>query len=155
MGIYPIAVDLAFFMPLDLSFSVCAFYIHWKLQEALGSALGMPHEFPYASQQSFDTYIAIGLIACWSTRKHLVQISRKFINSRSPPDDDSTKPLSYRGTVILLLLILAYLFGFYLKAGMSAWVIFVFFAMYLTLATGITRMRSELGSRVHDQHFAR
>ena len=120
----------------------------------MGSALGMLHEFPYASQQSFDAYIAIDLIAFRSTRKLLVQISRKFINSTSPPDDDSTEPLSYRGTVILLLLSLASLFGFYLKAGMSAWIIFVLFAMYLTLATGITRMRAQLGSPVHDQHFA-
>jgi len=36
---------------------------------------------------------------------------------------------------------------------MSIWAILVFFGLFYALATGITRMRAELGSPVHDQHF--
>ena len=38
-------------------------------------------------------------------------------------------------------------------AGMSIWVILVFFGIYYAISTAVTRMRAELGSPVHDLHF--
>ena len=153
MGIYPFAVGLAFFIPLDLSFSVWVFYLYWKLQRVLGSAFALPHGFPYASEQSFGAYVGLGMMAIWTARRHLVQVARKCLGVGARVDD-THEPLSYRGTVIWLLASLAFLFGFCQRAGMSFWVIALFFGLYYMLAIGITRVRAELGSPVHDQHFA-
>ena len=153
VGVYPFAVGLAFFIPLDLSFSVWVFYLYWKLQRVLGDALGLPHGFPYASEQSFGAYAGIGVMGLWTARRHLVQVAKKCLGAGTGVDDTS-EPLSYRGTVVWLLLSLAFLFGFCHRAGMSFWVIVLFFGLYYMLAIGITRVRAELGSPVHDQHFA-
>ena len=153
VGVYPFAVGLAFFIPLDLSFSVWVFYLYWKLQRVLGDALGLPHGFPYASEQSFGAYVGLGVMAIWTARRHLVRVARKCFGAGSHVDD-TDEPMSYRGTVIWLLLSLAFLFGFCHRTGMSFWVIVLFFGLYYMLAIGITRMRAELGSPVHDQHFA-
>ena len=61
--IYPFAVGLAFFMPLDLSFSCWFFYLFWKLQQVIGQAMGFAHDFPYATEQSFGTYVGLGISA--------------------------------------------------------------------------------------------
>ena len=53
-----------------------------------------------------------------------------------------------------MLLSIVFLIGFCYKLGMSLWVIATFFGLFFGLATGITRMRAELGSPVHDQHYA-
>ena len=153
VGIYPFAVGLAFFIPLDLSFSVWVFYLYWKLQRVLGSAFALPHGFPYASEQSFGAYAGIGVMGLWAARRHLVQVARKCLGVSSRVDD-TDEPLSYRGTVIWLLASLVFLFAFCHRAGMSFWVIALFFGLYYMLAIGITRVRAELGSPVHDQHFA-
>ena len=53
-----------------------------------------------------------------------------------------------------MVLSMVFLVVFCYKLGMSLWVIALFFGMFFGLATGITRMRAELGSPVHDQHYA-
>jgi hypothetical protein len=53
-----------------------------------------------------------------------------------------------------MLLSMVFLVVFCYKIGMSLWVIATFFGLFFGLATGITRMRAELGSPVHDQHYA-
>ena len=67
---------------------------------------------------------------------------------------DQDEPISYRAAVIWMLLSITFLIGFCYKMGMSLWVIATFFGLFFGLATGITRMRAELGSPVHDQHYA-
>ncbi|MDE0505492.1 MAG: hypothetical protein OXI86_15555 [Candidatus Poribacteria bacterium] len=122
VGVYPFAVGLAFFIPLGLSFSVWVFYLYWKLQRVLGSAFALPHGFPYASEQSFGAFVGIGVMGLWAARRHLVQVARTCLGVGSRVDD-ADEPLSYRGTVVWLLLSLAFLFGFCHRAGMSLWVV--------------------------------
>ena len=153
VGVYPFAVGLAFFMPLELSFSCWFFYLYWQLLRVLGRALGFPPQFPYAAEQSFGAYIGIGLVAVWGARRYLMQVVRAIF-SRRAATPDSREPISYRAAVIWLLLSLAFLVGFCYQMGMSLWVIATFFGLFFALATGITRMRAELGSPVHDQHYA-
>jgi len=152
VGIYPFAVGLAFFMPLDLLFSCWFFYLLWKAQSVVGSMLGLHHGFPYATEQSFGAYVGLGITALWVSRKHLLQVIRKIGGTRSGIDD-SREPLSYRTAMLLIILSMTFIIVFCYKAGMSLWVILLFFGLFFALATGITRMRAELGSPVHDQHF--
>ena len=152
IGIYPFAVGLAFFMPLDLSFSCWFFYLFWKIQSVFGSIIGFQHGFPYATEQSFGTYIGLGICAVWVSRRHLWQVVRKAFRQESQLDD-SKEPMTYRSAILLIGGSLIFLIGFCYKAGMSIWVILLFFALYYALAVGITRMRAELGSPVHDQHY--
>ena len=152
VGIYPFAVGLAFFIPLDLSFSCWFFYLFWKVQRVTGSMLGLRHGFPYATQQSFGAYVGLGITALWVSRKYLKQVVKKVSGARSELDD-SNEPFTYRSAILCIILSMIFITAFCYKAGMSIWAILVFFGLFYALATGITRMRAELGSPVHDQHF--
>ncbi|MYK19005.1 hypothetical protein F4055_12720 [Candidatus Poribacteria bacterium] len=113
IAVFPFAVGMAFFIPLDLSFSCWFFYLFWKVERVFGDALGvrgMPN-FPFTDEQSFGAYLGLFVIAIIATRKHLAQVGRKlFRNDRSV--DDSDEPMSYRVTVLGLIASLSFLVGF-------------------------------------------
>ena len=154
VALFPFAVGLGFFIPLDLSFSCWFFYLFWKWQRIMGSVIGlrgMPG-FPFIDEQSFGAYIGLFVIAIAASRRHLYQAIRKIITN-TPQVDDSAEPMPYRLALFGLLASWGFLVGFCKAAGMSLWVIFAFFAIYYAVSTAVTRMRAELGSPVHDLHF--
>ena len=153
IGLYPFAVGMAFFIPLDLAFSSWFFYIFWKMERVAGAALGLRSipNFPYVDEQSLGAYIGLFLIAAVVTRKHLARVAKQIW--RPPERKDPAEPFTYRGMAALLLLSGGALFLFCKLAGMSSWVILLFFAVYFMIAAAVTRMRAELGSPVHDLHF--
>ena len=160
LGIYPFAVGLAFLMPLDLSFSCWFFYLFWKLQQVVGRGAGFEHDFPYPNEQSFGAYVGLGLSALWISRQHLSQIVRIVFSwsftapsTESIATDQSQEPFHYRLSVSMAIIGFIVLVVFCHQLGMSVWVILIFFCCYYALAIGITRMRAELGSPVHDQHW--
>lgn len=159
--IFPYAVGLAFFMPLDLSFSCWFFYLFWKAERIIGSMFGLHNlpKFPYIEEQTSGAYIGLCILAIWVTRRHIRRVFAAILQSNQSDTDqtaasENNEPISYRTATLGLLLGFTLLIGFSLKAGMTFWVAVIFFALYLILATGITRMRAELGSPVHDLHRA-
>jgi hypothetical protein len=171
--IFPYAVGLAFFMPLDLSFSCWFFYLFWKAERIMGSMLGLHHlpKFPYIEEQTSGAYIGLCTLAIWVTRRHLRQVlgtlfrgtrALEYRSSTSASEyksgtaaiQNTDEPIRYRTAVLGLLIGFSLLIAFSLKAGMTFWGAIVFFALYFILAVGITRMRAELGSPVHDLHRA-
>ena len=156
VAIFPYAVGLAFFIPLDLSFSCWFFYIFWKFERIIASALGLRGlpEFPYVDQQASGAYIGLCLIALYATRKHIAGVIKTVFMGRSKGLDDTNEAMSYRATILALFVSFALLILFCLRLGMSIPVVITFFILYYLLSTGITRMRAELGSPVHDLHFS-
>jgi len=154
VALFPFAVGLAFFIPLDLSFSCWFFYLFWKFERIIASVLGLRNlpNFPYVDEQSFGAYLGLFTIAMIATRSHLKRVFLKtFTNTQEI--DDSDEPMPYRLAIFGLLAGAAFIFGFCKSAGMSIWVILLFFAIYYAISTAVTRMRAELGSPVHDLHF--
>ncbi|MBC8232037.1 hypothetical protein H8E77_21010 [bacterium] len=154
VALFPFAVGLGFFIPLDLSFSCWFFYLFWKWQRIMGSIIGlrgMPG-FPFIDEQSFGAYIGLFIIAITASRRHLYQAVRKILTN-TPHVDDSDEPMPYRLALFGLIASLGFLVAFCKAAGMSLWVILAFFAIYYAVSTAVTRMRAELGSPVHDLHF--
>lgn len=154
VALFPFAVGLAFFIPLDLSFSCWFFYLFWKAERIMASVLGLRGlpNFPYVDEQSFGAYLGLFTIAIIATRTHLKRVLLKtFTNTQKV--DDSEEPMPYRLAVFGLIAGVAFLVGFGKYAGMSIWVILAFFGIYYAISTAVTRMRAELGSPVHDLHF--
>lgn len=143
-ALFPFAVGLAFFMPLDLSFSCWFFYLFWKLELIAGKALGIRSlpDFPYIEPQTAGSYAALCALALWTTRSHLAALFRR------------TSARSGRWMAVGAAAGIAALAAFSVRIGMAAWVAVAFFAAYFVLSIGITRMRAELGSPVHDLHLA-
>ena len=155
-AIFPYAVGLAFFIPLDLSFSCWFFYIFWKIERIVASAIGLRGlpEFPYVEQQTSGAYIGLCIIAFWGARKHISAVFKTVFTGRSKGMDDSDEAMRYRTTMIVMVVAMALLTFFCVRMGMSVPLVLIFLLLYFALSTAITRMRAELGSPVHDLHFS-
>lgn len=144
ISMYPFAIGLAFFLPLDLSFSCWFFFVFRMFEQVFGRAMGF-RDFPYFSEQASGAWFALAIGAIWTMRKYLIQVSRKAIGISSSLDD-SNEPFSYRLALIGFILLGGFVFGFLYVAGIEAWLIIVFLVMFFLLAIAITRVRAELGT---------
>lgn len=154
-SLYPFAIGLGFFIPLDLSFSCWFFFWFWRLMRVAGAALGLRAlpRFPYMREQASGGYIALCVIAIWASREHLLRMFHATFsgNDRS---DDADEPISYRFAIVGFGLVMVFMVFFCLKGGGTATITFVFFAFYYAISIAITRMRAELGTPVHDLHYS-
>jgi len=151
-ALYPFVVGLAYFMPLDLSFSCWFFYLFRKSQMILGAILGLRSlpNFPYDREQSLGAYIGLSLFALWSGRRYIKGVLKSAL-LRS--EDDASEPLRYRTALLGIAGGIAFIAFFFYRAGMSLWVVFLAFGIYYALSVGITRMRAESGAPAHDLHY--
>ncbi|MBM3235747.1 hypothetical protein FJZ31_05565 [Candidatus Poribacteria bacterium] len=150
----PFLIGLIFLIPLDISFSCWFFFFFWKAQLILGSIMGWRQrpEFP---EQSAGAYIALFFIALWIGRNHFVRVFKAALNpANEHVNDSSIEPLRYRTAMLGFICGFGFILFFCWKAGMSLWVASTFFALYLMTAIGVTRIRAEVGSPIHDLHFA-
>lgn len=156
VAFYPCAIGLAYFMPLDLAFSTWFFFLFWKAQLIAGSILGMRSlpGFPYAKFQQTGAYLAVGLLALWTSRRHIFYIFKTAWKKESSENDSSSEPMGYRSAILGLVIgsTLIVLFG--MRIGMIGWVAVSFFGVYFILSIAVTRMRAELGPLVHELYYS-
>jgi len=153
VSFYPFAMAICFFIPLDLAFSSWFFWMFFKLQRVLASYIGMQGMpgFPYIEEQTAGGYYAIALLAVWVSRHHLRRVATVLIGASGP----DTTPEERREARLAVLLIgggAAFLAYFCLRAGMSASIAALFFGLYFLMATGVTRIRAELGPPAVDTY---
>lgn len=159
ISFFPFAIGMAFFIPLDLSFSLWFFYLFWKAQMIFFATIGLRTAGAGWNQamiieQTAGGFLGLGLVALWMSRRQFSSVFKKIIGLPSEHLDDSTEPLKYRAAVIGLICASIFILIFFYSAGMSIWAIVLFFSMYIVLAIAITRMRAEVGPIVHDLHNA-
>ena len=145
---YPFVIGLGLLMPLDLAFSSWLFFLFFKAELILTSALGINiRGFPYHNEQCFGAAVGICLTLLIFSRRYLFGVFKgAFKNS---PMDDEDEPVRYRFAIAGIILGFAFLVLFSLKIGMSPWLIPIFFGIYFVILLVITRMRAELGFPVH------
>lgn len=146
-SMYPFAIGLSFFMPLELSFSIWVFFLLGKAQLVAAAALGLGKEtqLPYLHQQAMGAYLAIFAVLLWMGRAHFRELSRAF---HGGPATGETRVwrwiLAGIGAGVLCLL------AFAMAAGLSPLLALGFFALYFALSLMVARIRAELGFPVHD-----
>ena len=148
MSFYPFVIGLGFLMPLDLAFSGWFFFIFYKMELVLTSALGINAPgFPYVNEQCFGAAVGLCLSLLIYSRRYLMDVLKTAVKGMSTEDRD--EPVRYRFALLGIILGVAFLFVFSIRIGMSLWLIPVFFGIYLTIVLVITRMRAEQGFPVH------
>ena len=157
VSFYPFVIGMSFMMPRDLLFSCWAFFWIYKIELMVGDMMGWQNlpRFPYAAEQGFGVYLGLLVFALWIGRSHFIGIVRHlFASSKSRFQlDDSREPMPYRLAVIGIVFGIIFLTVFSYKAGMSLWVIPIFFGIYFLLSIMITRLRAELGFIVHGHGY--
>lgn len=154
---YPLAIGLAFLLPLDLLFSCWFFFLYWRMQGVVSNAMSWDTtpDFPFIKEQGFGSIIGLFLFYLWSGRRVYRAVWRSALASfrSGTPSAPTTEALSDRTALLGLLLGMLGLILFCLCAGVTWWIAAFFFALYLPTITVITRIRAELGAPVHDFHF--
>jgi uncharacterized membrane protein YqjE len=152
-SLYPFAIGVCFFLPVDLAFSCWFFFILWQLQRVLSSAFGVTIPgFPFVNDQTAGGYLGLCLIALWVSRRYLRDVfAHVFVRKRL---DERDEALPYRVAFMLLLACLAYVGLFLYWLRMPLWMIVPFLLGYFAIAVAIARMRAELGPPAHDLHYA-
>ena len=147
---FPFVIGMAYFIPLDLSFTFWFFYIFWKFEMIFGSIAGLQRipGFPFIFDQSFGVCVGVLCMTLWSARLHLRDVLKQAWSTGKRTT--SNDPISYRTAVLGLIGGFLLLAGFWWMAGMSFWVAVLVFAIHLTTVTVITRVRAELGPPIHD-----
>lgn len=157
VAFYPFAIGISFLIPLNLLFSCWVFFWFYKLEIVLGGMMGWRNipRFPYANEQGFGAYVGLLGFVLWAGRSHIKRLARHLLSAgASPPRlDDSREPMPYRIAGIGIVMGVAFLTLFSYRAGMSLWVVPIFFGLYFLLGTIIARLRAESGLLVHDLHY--
>jgi hypothetical protein len=146
---YPFAIGLCYLMPLDLIASTWFFHLFWQAERVIGSAAGMASlpGFPYYDEQVRGAWIALLVFALWIGRRYFLRVLMEIFGRSGGYDPD--EPMTYRIAFLGIIAGFIFLVTFCYYAGMSIWLMVVFFIIYFSLSTTITRIRAELGPPVH------
>jgi hypothetical protein len=163
ISMYPFAIGLAYFLPLDLAFSCWFFFFARKMFQVVGASAGWDAPsnagFPYFEQQSSGAWIALGCVVVWSLRGQIrdawrAAFQRKPELAASPSLSamDPAERRRYRIAFLGLAAGVVYLGWFSYRINLSFWVALLFFGLFFLLAIAITRVRAEFGTP-HEIYF--
>ncbi len=142
-------VGLTYFMPLDLAFSTWFFFWLTRAERVIASALGLTNIGKlYLNERASGAWVGIAALTIWMGRRHFIRFFKHLVGVEQ--GDDVNEPFSYRTTAILTVLSIVGVFGFCYLAGMSLWVIAVFYLLFVAFAIAIGRVRAELGPPYHE-----
>jgi len=149
VGLYPFAVGMTYFIPLDLSFSIWFFYLFGKAVRVVGDSFGATGdpEFPYPVEQGAGAWLGLAVVALRASRRHLgAQCLRAWRSGRREGDE----PLSPRASLLGLLAGALFLLVFCGLAGVPVWCTLLFFLLFFAISLALTRVRAEVGPPSHD-----
>jgi len=151
---YPFAIGLAYLMPLDLIVSTWFFHLFWQAERIFGSAMGFASlpEFPYAEAQVTGAWVALLIFPLWIGRKYFINALKQVLKGSNGLNNELEGLMSYRRAVFGIVAGFVFLVAFCYYAGMTVWLMVIFFAIYFALSTALTRIRAELGPSVHTMH---
>ena len=144
---YPFAIGIAYFMPLDLSFSCWFFYVAARVFRIIGAVYGWGAQnngFPYFGEQSAGAWIGLGVTLVYAGRNYWKAVFKSaWAGAKADnPEDGIWYRFALGGLLVgsILLLVFARLIG------LSPWVSVAFFGIVFLLGFVITRVRAEFGA---------
>ncbi|MFW5866654.1 MAG: DUF6785 family protein [Armatimonadota bacterium] len=137
---------LGYLVPTDITLSVWVFYLVLRLANVFQVGVGYDISgFPFTQEQSFGSYLALGLFLVFVAREHLARVFRKAVG-RADEVDDSDEPMSYRAAVIGMVVGVGFMLLWAGSAGMAIWTAAIFFGLFLLFALVYARARAEAGA---------
>lgn len=146
----PFVIGLSFFMPLDLAFSAWFFFLLQKLMRMFLGVMGW--RTLYFDEQAQGAWIGLGLLALWVGRNHFKRLFSQVFSGGGKLSEVN-EPMRYRTALLGIVGGLLFLLWFAYKAGLSFWVLILFFGIYCCSAIGVTKVRAGLGVAVHEILF--
>ena len=152
LNIYFPLIGFAYLINLDVAFSIWFFHLLAVSQVALTNRFGFDvgagdtycSSVPVMAWQGFGGFVVLVSWGLWMAHAHLGDVFRKALG-RAPEVDDRGELLSYRASVVGLVLGMIYVVVFLLASGMSPLVVTVFLFAVFVLYLGVTRIVIEGG----------
>lgn len=142
-------VGLTYFMPLDLAFSTWFFFWLTRAERVMASAFGIANIGKlHLNDRASGAWIGIAVLTLWMGRRHFARFFKHIVGVER--GDDINEPISYRSTALLTVLSVGAVIVFCYFAGMSLWVICIFYFLFVAFALAIGRVRAELGPPYHE-----
>lgn len=144
LGIYPMAVGLAYFVPSSISFSCWFFWLVTRLLYVVGSAFGLEvgdtaaARFPYKEEQAAGAWIAFAMMAGWGARRHWQSLKRHL----SP---DELRTVRWLGLLALGCLLLCA--GMMMLTGIPPLFALLIIGVYVAYVLSGARIRAEAGGQ--------
>lgn len=151
-GIFPFAVPLGFFIPLDLSFSCWFLHLLSQAQLLFSEMLGLkgprPEGFPYLASQAAGSWLALALGALLTSAPHLRRVLKQLLTDRplSSEQSDPREARLLRFAAWAISIGLAGAFASGLAAGMSVGLVVPFLVLFYLIGIAINRVRAEFGA---------
>lgn len=153
--LYPFAIGLTYFVPLDLAFTLWVVAFGWPFvgvaREVAGLNLPTGGVYALVGFQTAGAWLTIAILSLWKLRPHLREAWQRAIG-RADPRIDRGEPMSYRLAFAIFIGSAAALLVFLHMTGMSFWLSLVWLTIYFLIAVALLRMRAELGPPGHDFH---
>jgi hypothetical protein len=156
-SLYPFAIGLAYFIPLDLAFSCWFSYLLARGYFVFGRATGLDgpsaaQGWPFLKEVSSGAWIGVAAAIIWANRRYLARAFDLAFDSRfrqkiEPGSDDARESMRLRGAWLGAFASLTLLVTWtYFLLNLSPVVSVAFFSILLALSLGITRVRAEFGT---------
>ena len=149
VAVFPFAVGMSFFIPLDLSFSLWFFYLVTKLSRVAGDVAGFTANprFPYPIEQSAGAWIGLVIVALWASRFALKdQFRRAMMGDKRTASDVLAPRTAVMGLIFGTMLLIT--MG--RMVGVPPLVSAIFLILVYAIGVGMARIRAELGPPSHD-----
>ena len=157
ISMYPFAIGLAYFIPLDLAFSCWFSYVLARAYFVVGRASGLDgpsaaQGWPFLKEISSGAWIGLAVAILWSNRKYIARAfdlafdpaSRRAIE---PESADAVEAGRYRFAYLGIFISSALLMGWsYFLLSIGPLAAMGFFGILIALSLGITRIRAEFGT---------
>ncbi|MBW3624318.1 MAG: hypothetical protein KY468_13000 [Armatimonadetes bacterium] len=149
ISMYPFAIGLGYFIPLDLSFSIWFFFLWRKLWQVFGRVVGLEgaltsRGFPAFTEQSMGAWLTLSLVLLWGLRGYLKETLR--MAAEGPASEDPAEARRLRWAYGMILIGAAFLLFFWHRTGLSVLWMSVYMGLFFLLSLTITRVRAELGA---------
>ncbi|MBC8104081.1 MAG: hypothetical protein H7Z41_16025, partial [Cytophagales bacterium] len=157
ISMYPFAIGLAYFIPLDLAFSCWFSYLLARGFFVAGRASGLDgpsaaQGWPFLKEISSGAWIGLAGAILWSNRKYLARAFDLAFDPATrralePKSADGTEAGRYRFAYLGLLLSASLLMAWsYFLLSIGPIIALGFFGILIALSLGITRIRAEFGT---------
>ena len=140
-------------LPTEVSFSLWAFYVFYKVQVlvwasfGVGEGGGMSYVDPrtFCSYEEAGAYIALSIVMIYQSRRVIKQAALHLLGRAPEESAGAFAPLSGRAAVLGLIASVVFMVWFGVSTGISWWIFALLFGVFFTVLLGSSRLVAAAG----------
>ncbi len=155
LQVWPIAVGISYLLTSEISFSLWAFFLMFKMQYILAYTLGYaPNSLPNVPQsstkvfvgyQEVGAYLAYAVLIFWSARRHFAHIWRRSTGRERAGSIEASEALPYPVAFWGFIIGFGVMTAWGVAAGLTLTLSLLLWVSYVVIAVVLSRVVAEGG----------